>query len=258
MTRKLASLILLLGTLLLWPIPKAQALPDYCPQPVQLAILGDWFPHVYQDDRGYRGADYEFLTRVLRVMGCRLTETKMNSQHLFRIISLGQPLVVVGATATAERRRFARFSDTYRDEVVSLFYYDKPLPDLATVARKKDKIAYNNAAYYGARVDKLEKAQPGKLVHFATTEDRINALQSNKVQAFISDHTVACHYLHQALGKDMSKINHTEVFRVNVSFMFARRMATDEFMARFNQAMAQLMERGVYQNLLKRYVPRSC
>jgi hypothetical protein len=97
---KLTFILFILFSLTASFAPKAQPLPEYCPEPLKLVYYGDWYPYMYAKNAIYKGTDWTFLLKVLKVLNCQIDVVKIPERRAHKDLSKRNPL---GACPRIER-----------------------------------------------------------------------------------------------------------------------------------------------------------
>ena len=247
------------------PRPLPQLLPQYCPNQLVIVFYGDWYPYMFFKNDQYQGFDYEFFVAVLNRLGCKVKVDSLPEKRAHsRLVKGGGNLVMSGATITKERKTYAYFSKTYRDEVISLFYLNKKaLPDtlntLKGVVANSQVIATNAAAFYGKDIEALRNSQFAKqFMHVPSLHNRVEMLHKKRAQAMIEDYIAGCNEFHLNAPNIINELQAVTVNKVRVAFMFSKAAVTPEFVRLFDENMRQLIEQGVLAKMIAKYTPVGC
>lgn len=124
-----------------------------------------WPPYIFIDERGgLSGLDYELAQAIMKEAGCTL-RVQMALPSLRRQMEFrqGKLDLTLGASDTAERRSFARFSLPYRSETVGLFTSPanaaryRGLDGFDAILRQRVTLLTPLGGWYG---DSYARAQP--------------------------------------------------------------------------------------------------
>ena len=243
--------------------PRAADLPPHCPEPLTVVFYGDWYPFMFAKEGGYRGLDFEFLEQVLNRIGCRVRVETVGEKRGHRNMAQGHRLIMSGATYTEQRARYAYFSESYRQEVISVFYLRSLLngqpASLEAIVANSDAIAINAAGWYGDAVEVQRKGpHKDKFIHVAGLLRRVQMLQRQRTQALIEDHIAGCNQLKNDAPQLLKHVSSLPVSKTTVAFMFSKQVVNRQFIHLFNRTMAKLMADGSYDALHSRYLGEDC
>lgn len=251
------------------PITKSTSkLPSYCPTPLILAYYGDWYPYMFELNERYLGSDWQLLWEITTELGCKMRVKKIPEKRAHQVLMKNEPIVMIGATYTERRAKYAHFSSAYREETMSIFYLHSP----STISRDTSLfnraehivssahfIVINDMAWYGDTIQTLRNSKLSKKFHHVTgLDNRVEMLARDRADTLVEDHYAGCDAIYRHANIDKEKVKILKVNRSPVSYMFSRHLVTPEFIHRFNQLLMKKLEQGVYQRLVNRYVPTDC
>lgn len=241
---------------------RAESLPEYCPKAMTIVYYGNWYPYMFLQDGHFKGIDYEFLMKIANKINCLIVVNSLPERRAHKELAHGNSLVMSGATITEERQKYAYFSKPYRAEIMSLFYLNKDQHNersIDEIFQQSKMIAINAAAYYGPLVENYRQSTIAKKFnHVPSLERRIAMIERKRAEAMVEDHIAGCYYLHKSRAITMEDISWHQVNHTDVAFMFSKVAVTKAFIAIFNQTMQQLIEQGVYDEIVAKYTPKGC
>ena len=246
-----------LGLALCLP-PHAQA--RGCSGPITVST-GQWEPYAYFDAGGrFVGIDIDMTRAIFKEAGCVLVE--LPSRPTVRNLLLfesGEIDLMMGASLTPERQRFARFSVAYRDETVGLFSlaenagryramrsFDALLASPATLLAPK-------AGWYGAQYARhmQEMREAKRLSQFMDFAQGMRMLAAGRADFMMGDasavENAAVH-----LGVRVQPLPFW-VLQAPVHLMFSRRTVTPADVARLDAAIGRLQKRGEFERIRRTY-----
>lgn len=111
-------LALRLALILLSSLPLTAPASD---EPCNLRVgWEEWYPLIHQQDGRLTGSEFELLNRLASQAGCTLEFVEVPWIRALQLLKQGQLDMLYGASRTAERETFARFSQSYRQEQMVL------------------------------------------------------------------------------------------------------------------------------------------
>lgn len=167
----------------------------------------EWPPYFYHNDKFVLGGvDFELLQAILAHAGCTLQlQAEMPVARRNVLFQQGKLDLLMAASATEERRGFARFSLPYRQETVGLFTVPEKLDKLRHIGSFQDIVAQHASllaprlGFYG---DDYERALPqlnaaGQRSTFGTFEQGIKMLEAGRADLIMGDAVALRHTARQ-------------------------------------------------------------
>lgn len=119
--------------------------------------LEPWPPYIYSDGTGkLTGVDLELVQAIMKEAGCALRiEPQLPALRRQILFREGKLDLMLAASDTPERRRYARFSKPYRNESVGLFTTPdkldrfRKLASFNAIARQRVSLLAPKAGWYG-------------------------------------------------------------------------------------------------------------
>lgn len=243
---------------------RANSLPDYCPQTMSIAYFADWYPYVYSKDSGYTGTDFDFLYAITTALGCRIKIAKVPKKRGHKNLEQGKSHIMLAATVTRARTRYAHFSQSYRKEKMSVFYLKKLIngkkpATLQEIIGKSQFIAINAAAWYGKTIEAYRLGRyANKFLHVPSIDKRVAMLRKTRAQAMVDDHMAGCSYFHRQASDVIDEIAIMTVHVSDITFMFSKRLVTPEFVDLLNKEMDRQLELGIYDDIVTHHQADRC
>jgi polar amino acid transport system substrate-binding protein len=221
----------------------------------------EWPPYFYRNDKAVLGGvDYELLQAIVHHAGCTLLiEKEMPPARRNVLFQQGKLDLLMAASATEERRGFARFSLPYRQETVGLFTVPEKLDKYRNIASFQDIVAQRASllaprlGYYG---EEYERAWPllhaeGRRSTFSNFEQGIKMLEAGRGDLIMGDATAIRHIARQHKIQ-LVQLPYTP-YRAPVHLMLNAASTTQAQLARINQAIVQLEQSGALAAIRARY-----
>ncbi len=221
----------------------------------------EWPPYFYHNDKSVLGGvDFELLQAILSHAGCGLVlEKEMPVARRNVLFQQGKLDLLMAASATEERRGFARFSLPYRQETVGLFTVPEKLDKLRHIdsfqamAAQHASLLTPRLGYYG---DDYDHALPmlnaeARRSTFSTFEQGIKMLEAGRADLIMGDATALRHVARQ-LNVKIVQLAYIP-YRAPVHLMLNAASTTQAQLARINQAITQLEQSGVLPAIRARY-----
>ena len=236
-----------------------------CPKPLRVH-LDLHAPSAYRDSHGQlRGMDVEMVEAIMQAAGCqwRWHITPMTGARILKSLQDGEIDVMIRASKTPDRERFARFSQPYRQEVVGLFARNQSdLPatlSLSDALRMGLRLIGPASGWYGVEFEqyrnrfKQEKrytsypdAQIGTELLFATP---------NRGELVLIDADLFYHFV----GPDrLTQIRQAspQLHITPAHLMTSQKTVNAATVAALNKAIRRLQQSGELPKLEQRYRPK--
>ncbi|HVU24673.1 MAG TPA: transporter substrate-binding domain-containing protein [Opitutus sp.] len=227
-------------------------------------------PLQYQDVRGeveiVTGLDVQLIRAVARQAGrpLRLEEVPWDEQQ--EQLRRGECDIAFGATWTAERATYARFSAPYRREENALYFrvddlrrhaFKDAAGFLAIVRAQGLRVGVvKGTAYVLPEVDAFvrDPANARYLVALETDAANLQALVLGEVDAALTERLAAATITTQ-LGYDTIVAEHPVSFGgMEVRAMFSRATTTEADVAEFDRALHAVQAKGEFDHILRGYL----
>ncbi|SFG18680.1 amino acid ABC transporter substrate-binding protein, PAAT family [Duganella sp. CF458] len=221
----------------------------------------EWPPYFYHNDKEVLGGvDFELLQAIVKQAGCVLQlEKEMPPARRNVLFQQGKLDLLMAASATEERRGYARFSLPYRQETVGLFTVPEKLDKFKRIDSFQDIVKQHASllaprlGYYG---DDYDRAAPllnaeGRRSTFGTFEQGVKMLEAGRGDLIMGD----AHALRHIARQQNIKIVQLAYmpYRAPVHLMLNAASTTQAQLARINQAITQLEQNGSLAAIRARY-----
>lgn len=220
-----------------------------------------WPPYIYSGADGIlKGADVELAQAIVREAGCTLEMVSelpsLRREMLFR---QGQLDLMLAASRTEERRRYARFSAPYRQEQVSLFAATDKVRQFAkidsfdAIVRQRIAVLVPRAGWYGADYARVAGAQDAGNWRntFGTFRQGVMMFRAGRAELIMGD-TAALQHEARQQGVALSALPYVP-FHAPVHLMLNAASTTPAQLARINGAIGRLESNGVLGTIRHRY-----
>ncbi len=250
------NIILLLSCLFL-------VLPAYAESKCSF-IMGwePWAPFQLIDSKGQlTGIDIDIMKAVFKKMGCDIKFQKTPWNRLLLTVERkGSIHLVAGATKTAEREKWAYFSDSYRSEKRVIYMLKGnsakyPLKSLEDIADSDLKIGIVRGTSQGESFDRLmKKPEFAKhIIKVTRLEQNYTRLLKKGLYGFISDSVSPVTELKEKGVFDKVEIHPLVVHESKVHLMFSKLTKKPADVENFNQSLKAIKASGEYDAIMDRY-----
>jgi len=220
-----------------------------------------WPPYIFIDERGgLSGLDYELAQAIMKEAGCTL-QVQMALPSLRRQMEFrqGKLDLTLGASDTAERRSFARFSLPYRSETVGLFTSPanaaryRGLDGFDAILRQRVTLLTPRGGWYG---DGYARAQhqldaAGIRSPYSSYELGMRMFKAGRADVIMGD-SAALRHEAERQGVALAAMPWVP-FRAPAHLMLNAASTSAADLARINAAITRLEQSGVLGAIRARY-----
>lgn len=260
------TLIFLLAMLLCATGARAAVATDaVCPQPLRVH-LDLHAPSAYQDASGQlRGMDVDLVSAIMQAAGCQIRwhVTPMTGARIIKSLRDGEIDLMIRASKTPDRERFARFSQPYRQEVVGMFARKRSdLPEelgLADALRLGLRLIGPASGWYGIEFEQYRNrfkqqkrytaypdAQVGTELLFATP---------SRGDLVLIDADLFYHFVGPDRIMDI-RLASSQLHVTPAHLMASQKTVNLATMTALNKAIRRLQQSGELQRLEQSYRPK--
>jgi len=246
-------------------IAAALALPAVAAHGCTLRMaLEQWPPYIYSNAGGESaGMDLELSRAIFKEAGCTLVlQPELPPARRQIMFEQGGLDVLLAASDTPERHRYARFSAAYRYESVGLFTRPdrlaryRRLGSLDAVLKQQFPLLAPKVGWYGSSYAHalIRLEGNGRLSTFTTFEQGVRMFNAGRADFILGDRN-AVRYAARQQGVALAPLPFT-VLRAPVYLMLNKANTTPAELARINAAIARLEQRGVLAGIRDNYGER--
>lgn len=150
-----------------------------------------WPPFILYEDGEFSGMEIDAINLVFKEAKiCAEFVIYPNSSRMLAEIKEGRVDVLVAATETADRKKYAYFSAPYRVETMSVYAHKSVSEtqfDIQALARKGMIFGINSGSYYGEMISQLKKRKMLKYINLPNAKKRFSLLDANRVDFVLED-----------------------------------------------------------------------
>ncbi|WP_172449474.1 substrate-binding periplasmic protein [Bowmanella denitrificans] len=150
-----------------------------------------WPPFILYEDGEFSGMEIDAINLVFKEAKiCAEFVIYPNSSRMLAEIKEGRVDVLVAATETADRKKYAYFSAPYRVEIMSVYAHKSVSEtqfDIQALARKGMIFGINSGSYYGEMISQLKKRKMLKYINLPNAKKRFSLLDANRVDFVLED-----------------------------------------------------------------------
>ncbi len=218
-------------------------------------------PYQYLAENGtVTGLDIDLLNAVAREAGCYLQIEHVPWKRAQAMLGVGALDVASGASKTADRESFARFSEPYRSERIAVYLrradVDKfQFTSLAELAASVARVGVVHGYTYGDEFVALNKRKAfrGGLSSVLSDNNNFKRLLSRHVDVVLIEPFVARKLIADLPDPSAVKHHGLMIETGSIYFMFSKKSVKADMVERFNHALSRIKQSGEYERILARY-----
>lgn len=224
-----------------------------------------WEPfEPYQFENAYKdisGLDIDLLKAVATEAGCTLKLRQLPWKRALQLIKEGHIDVASGASQTAEREQFARFSVPYRRETMLLYTLAKRsqtmnIKSLQALSESVYSIGVTLGYTYGNEFDEMRKqgAFVGRLSEMTSDKQNLRRLSLGRVDLVLVEQFVGHQIVQNESLGDTLKPLPLLIPTGSIHFIFSKKSVSQERVQAFDEALKRIINNGTYNAILKHYL----
>jgi polar amino acid transport system substrate-binding protein len=223
-----------------------------------------WKPYQYKSEQGkLTGLDIELMKAVTARMGVEVDYTPKNWDDHLDFLSNGELDFATGAIITDEREKYAYISNDYRTETTVIYTKDgfpfeiNNYQDLMSLLRdKKIRLGViGGFRFQPAEFDRFLSDSTDQTTRISVQNDLDNFanLKHDRIDAFLVDRLVAATLVNEYEDFRFAKRLPAIINSSKIHVLFSKKSVSEETVKRFNKALAEIKENGVYNRIVETY-----
>lgn len=233
------------------------------PDPKCQFLLGfdAWEPYQYADVGGrVAGLDIELINTVVEGMGCQLIFQQGTWVNLLAALKEGEVDMLLGASKTAAREKFALFSEAYRAEEFSLYIRKDDeqragYKSLSDFIQNQSKIGIVEDYVYGPEVTMmLDGSETSKyFVNAIMGELNVARLLDADIDGYLEDSFVGASLLRRKALSNYIVAHGLTIQTGDAYVMFSQKSVSTEQLEEFNKQLTKIKNSQTYQDIVDKY-----
>lgn len=215
----------------------------------------DWPPYMHTSKSGPAGVQVQLVRWIARKMGCQLSFRKMKWAESLNDIKSGKIDIVGRASITQERKSYAYFSDTYREDLLVLTVRKGEAKNYKTSSLRQliesgFRLGCLRDGYIGEEIESLRKDKrfSTQIVSFDKEIDILSALHKREIDGFFEAPFTIDNVSMKRQSNYQFEEHPLEVIVGDLHFMFSRQSVSEETVSEFNLALAEVKKSVRYKN----------
>lgn len=219
-----------------------------------------WEPYQYMDvGNRVRGLDIDLLLMVAERMPCKIEYTQGSWVDLLSQIKAGEIDVLMGASKTSNREKFALFSTPYRTEQFTLYIREddkaaRGLKSFDEFIKRNKKLGVVDEYFYSDELSELrDQDNDEHFVDAIISEMNIARLLDENIDAFLEDSIVGASMIRRKGLSSLIVPHGLSITSGDVYVMFSQKSVSKKTLANFNKHLKKVVDSGEFAALVKQY-----
>ncbi|RXF03283.1 transporter substrate-binding domain-containing protein [Pseudoalteromonas sp. PS5] len=198
-----------------------------------------WPPYIEHQDNTLSGLEISALNTIFtRPAYCLKYIIYPSSARMFAEIQAGNIDLLVAATQTPDRVKYAHFTTAYRQETMALFQLkENPRTDMhiESLLLTDNTFAINNGSYYGDTFATLTQNHNNEqVIRLPNATRRFDLLRIGRVDYAIEDKLAGNHLIRSSSYTGIVYAN-VDAFSTPVRYMLSKKTITSDELSTINQ-----------------------
>jgi polar amino acid transport system substrate-binding protein len=219
-------------------------------------------PYQFKDSKGnYTGLDLDIVKAVFEEAGCKIDFLEIPWKRQLACVEDGNINTIMGVSMLPERKKYANFSEPYRNESFAIFL-EKGGNNKYKINKLEDLIKYNLTLgtvlgyYYGKKFDQaMKNPEFKKLIDEVKDEEtNIKKLKAGRINAILIDPFVGVNELKKM--KMLDKVDKAPLTLISepIHAIFSKKSTTPDTVKTFNKGLKKLKESGKLNKIIAKYL----
>jgi polar amino acid transport system substrate-binding protein len=230
-----------------------------CPEPIKVGF-NDWAPYSWVDASGNAvGLDIDMLTLVANNLGCQVNFIHMPIKRAHQMLKSGSLDMMMGASYTKEREKYAFFTQSYRDEEIRLFTKADALPQISIekwqdIFSQKLTLLVPTFGWYGKDYlqSKAELQNQGLLVISQDAAQSVRMLAYKRGDILIGDSISLPYIANQSENLALEPLP-LLVDSNKIHFMLSKQTKSSGLLQEINNAISTLSNHGALAKVVSKW-----
>lgn len=213
-----------------------------------------WQPYQFKDSAGkLSGLDIELTEAVVKEAGCKATFVEMPWNRQLSSAEAGDVDVVMGAGKSAEREKFANFSNGYRNEINALFVKKGTGADIKTVAdlgKAGTKIGITRGSFYSDEVEAMKAKFDGSA---DVDELNVKKVLAGRLDGFIMDKYTGVSLVKSQNASDKIEVHPVTISSGDVYLLVSKKTKTAGLVEKLNEGLKKVKASGAHAKIVAKY-----
>ncbi|MGB2742774.1 MAG: transporter substrate-binding domain-containing protein [Cognaticolwellia sp.] len=220
-----------------------------------------WYPYQYRNSQQeLHGLDFEIFNRILNKVSYSAEYTELPWKRHLHYIKTGEMDIAMGASSSADRLRYATFSQPYRKETVNLFVRKGQadsisLAKLTDLADSKYMLGIESGYYYGDEYQKLIKTTEFQehIIEVVDLEENVTLLLKGHIDGFLVDPTTIKAFSKKYHMNGEFEQHKLSIYQSDIHLMFSNESVDPSIIKAINQAISELKQSGELDEIINRW-----
>jgi polar amino acid transport system substrate-binding protein len=220
-----------------------------------------WFPYQYRNSQQELvGLDFEIFDTILAKVGYTTKYIELPWKRHLHYIKTGEMDVAMGASLSEDRRRYAMFSEAYRQETVNLFVRNGQansikLGVLSDLTNSNYMIGIESGYYYGDEYQELIKTVGFQkhIVEVVDIEENVTLLLAGHIDGFLVDPATIKAFSDKYKMVGEFEKHALSIYQADIHIIFSKKSVKPEVVTVINQAIGDLKKSGELDKIINKW-----
>ncbi|MBA6327609.1 amino acid ABC transporter substrate-binding protein [Colwellia sp. MB02u-6] len=220
-----------------------------------------WFPYQYRNSQQELvGLDFEIFNTIFAKVGYTTEYTELPWKRHLHYIKTGEMDVAMGASLSEERRRYAMFSEPYRQETVHLFVRNGQansikLGRLSDLTNSNYIIGIESGYYYGDEYQELMKTVEFQehIVEVVDIEENVTLLLAGHIDGFLVDPATIKAFSDKYKMTGEFEKHALSIYQADIHLIFSKKSVKPDVVTAINQAIGDLKKSGELDKIINKW-----
>jgi polar amino acid transport system substrate-binding protein len=199
------------------------------------------------------GFDVDLTEAIAERLGLEVQWVRADFDTIFTAVAGNQfDMVAAASTITEEREQVVDFSDPYYNSRQALVVNTAETPDIASTADigEGDVVGVQRGTTGKDWADENLAPQGAEITTFTAAPDAFRDLEAGNIQAVVNDEPSSAEIV-----KDLQGVEVVEAIDTDEEYGFPFSPENPELREAVNQALAEVIADGTYQQIFEQYFP---
>lgn len=220
-----------------------------------------WYPYQYRNSQQeLLGLDFEIFNHILAKANYTTEYTELPWKRHLHYIKTGEMDIAMGASLSQERRRYAIFSNPYRQEIVKLYVRKNKadeiaLKTLADLANSKYMLGIESGYFYGDEYQELMKTTEFQehIIEVVDIEENVTLLLNGHIDGFLVDPTTIKAFANKYKMNGEFEQHSLTIYQADIHIMFSKKSVKPSVIKVIDQAISDLKKSGELDEIINKW-----
>lgn len=220
-----------------------------------------WYPYQYRNSQQeLLGLDFEIFNAILSKAGFTSEYTELPWKRHLHYIKTGEMDVAMGASISDERKRYARFTQSYRKETIKLFVRKGKaksikLNTLNDLAHSNYMVGIESGYYYGDEYKELMKTTefPEHIIEVVDIEENVTLLLKGHIDGFLVDPATIKSFANKYQMNGEFEQHSLNIYQSDIHIMFSKVAVEQNVVTAIDNAISVMKKSGELEKIINKW-----